>query len=384
MTEDERIRVAARPHGIVSEACRKCAFFSPCGGIEPEGSLFDCFHHYCCGNKEGCDEVCPYNSNFFSRMAEVGGFRFDRVSTLEQPSVELPRYVPLIHHGYSHRMIDVPVAALDTYQVFRLRNKQYRAIADDGVQLRQNFGLPSTTKIILRGTARDPLLEQYWAFRRRDGVAEKIGSLGVMLVIAPNFSHFLNVPRPDNLFNRMRHLICVTELAKAGVCVVPHLSATQPGDWRFWQSYLRQNKTVFLVAAEFQTGNKNPAEGRRVIEKIAAIQDALKRRLHPIAIGGTQFVRELAARFDTFTLIDSSPFMKAIKRRRINSTEYRKSWRDTFTLNGQGVDEIILENLKGHSAWIEEQQSQARAKADTPDVQSINWHSNAQKMASEV
>lgn len=368
MTDDERLRDAARPHGVVAQGCQGCAHLGTCGGIEPKGSLFDCFEHYCCGGKEGCDEVCPYNAAFLRRMAGVGGLRFNHVSSLEQSPVDLPRYVPLIHHGYSHRKpLDLPVVALDTYQVFRLRGKKYRAMAGDGAQLRREFGLSPSTQIILRGTAKDRPLEQYWSYRRRDQAPEQMAALELLLAIAPNFSHFLDVPRTDNLYNRKRQLICVTEMFKAGVLPVPHLSAVAPGDWRFWQWYLQRNETVLIVAVEFQTGNKHPVQGRCVIERIAALQDAVGRHLHPIIIGGTQFVREIVARFDSFTLIDSCPFMKAIKRRKFEKAE-RYPWAETYTLNGQGVEDIILRNIKGHAAWIDEQCSQT-ARHEPPASQ---------------
>ncbi|MBI3468894.1 MAG: DUF4417 domain-containing protein [Planctomycetes bacterium] len=365
MSNDEQLRVAARPHGIVAQGCQNCAHLPTCGGIEPLGSLFDCFEHYCCGGKADCDDVCPYNADFIRRMTEIGGLRFGQVSSLEQGHVELPRYVPLIHHGYSHRKpLDLPVVALETYQVLRLKDKKYEAIAGDGAQLRQEFGLSPSTQIILRGTAKDRPLEQYWSYRRRDRVPEQIGALGVLLAIAPNFSHFLDVPRTDNLFNRKRQLICIAEMQKAGVIAVPHLSAVTPGDWRFWQRYLQRNETVVFVAAEFQTGNKNPAQGRKVIESISVLQDAVGRRLHPIIIGGTQFATEVAGRFDMFTLIDSCPFIKAVKRRKFDKGANGQPWAETYTLNGQGIEDIVLRNLDGHTAWIEEQCSQVSSRKE--------------------
>jgi hypothetical protein len=353
---DERLRDAARPHGIVAQGCRGCALLGVCGGIEPEGALFGCFDRYCCGGKAECDEVCPYNATFLDRMAEVGGLRFDDVASLKQSALDLPRYVPLVHHGYSHRKpLELPIAALDSYQVFRLKGGRYGCVAGDGAQLRKEFGLSPSTKIILRGTAKDRPLEQFWSYRRRDAAAYEIQRLQVSLAIAPNFSHFLDVPRPDNLFNRKRQLICVREMDEAGVLIVPHLSAVSPGDWRFWRSYLEQNETVRFVAIEFQTGNKQPAQGRNVIAQLAALQEAVVRDLHPIAVGGTQFVRDFAARFKGFTLIDSCPFMKAVKRRKFDRHDQDRRWADTYTLNGQGIDAIFLRNLEGHTAWIEEQ-----------------------------
>ena len=356
MATDQRFRDAARPHGVVSQGCRDCTLFETCGGIEPEGSLFDCFQHYCCGGKDECDEVCPYNKEYPHRIREIDGLRFDTVLSLEQGSVDLPRYIPLIHHKYSHRKpLDLPVVALDTYEVFKLRRKKYRSLAADAVDLRRDFGLSQQTRIILRGTAKDRRLEHYWSHRRRDNAPEQMKLLNVDLVIAPNFSHFLDVPRPDNLFNRKRQLICVTELAQAGLLTVPHLSAAAPGDWQFWRGYLRQNTSVRYISVEFQTGNKSLDEGLRVIRHVFEIQEAIGRPLHPLIIGGTQFVSEIVKRFNSFTVIDSSPFMRAIKRRKFATSSGSGRWTETFTLTGQGVENIILDNVRGHESWIESQ-----------------------------
>ena len=84
----------------------------------------------------------------------------------------------------------------------------------------------------------------------------QLARLGIDAAVAPNFSHFLGVPRTDNLFNRRRQLICISELAAAGILVMPHLSAVMPADWHYWQRLLEANQSVRYVAKEFQTGNQ--------------------------------------------------------------------------------------------------------------------------------
>jgi hypothetical protein len=123
-TRNKRLRDELRPHGEVSAKCSDCIFFGDCGGIEPKRSLFsdDCFDLNCC-HKGSCDNVCPYKGDFPSRCQEVGGLRFDDLRPIDQRLVPIPRYVPLIHHGYRRsESLACPVVALDTYQVFRLDN----------------------------------------------------------------------------------------------------------------------------------------------------------------------------------------------------------------------------------------------------------------------
>ena len=119
----------------------------------------------------------------------------------------------MIHHAYRRSAdLTTEVVALDPYLIFRRRNGEYRSLADDGAALRRHFKVAPTSKIILRGTAEDRFLEQYWSYRKSDRVADQIASLGVSLVIGPNYSQFLDVPRTDGLYNRKRQLLCLAEL----------------------------------------------------------------------------------------------------------------------------------------------------------------------------
>jgi hypothetical protein len=361
MTDKARLRLELRPHGMVPPTCRECIHFEDCGGIQPEKALFDCFDQYCLPecDRSQCDNVCPYNPRFRSFVAEVDGLRFDNLPPVRQVADALPRYIPVVHHASSRQTpLANPVVALDTYKVFRLEGEdKYAALVSSGEELRRAFCLAPATRIVLRGTAKDPLLERYWSYRRREGVAEQMAKLGVSLVIGPNYSHFLGVPRTDNLFNRKRQLICLGEISAAGMSPVPHLSAVQPGDWNFWRRYLGQNETITHVAVEFQTGNKNRTEGRKVIDQMALVQDAVGRALHPLAIGGGQFVEYLAGRFKRFSLIDSKPFVNAVNRQAFDRTAGGYPWRKCPTQNGQAIDHLLAQNLAGYAAWIEERAS---------------------------
>ncbi len=348
------LRDELRPHGANAPGCPKCVHFRECGGFEPSASLFntDCFRANCCKfavSREkpcDCDNVCPHNERYLDYLAEVGGLTFASLTPLSQKVVELPRYVPLVHHRYCHRKpLSWPVVALDTYQVVKLRGGRMEAIAENPDGLREQFGLAPSTKVILRGVADDRPLERYWSYRRRDNVPAQLARLATILAVGPNFSHFLDVPRTDNLFNRKRQLICLGEFTNAGLNPVPHLNAAQPSDWRFWQRFLAENATISHVAVEFETGNRSPKEGKKVIGHLSAIQRFLGRPLWPIVIGGTQYLESFAEHFRDASFIDSTPFVKATRRRKFLRLGSRPQWEEGFTLVGQGVDAILTENL---------------------------------------
>ncbi len=374
-TRNARLRDDLRPHGEVSAKCTGCVFFGECGGIEPKRTLFkeDCFDRNCCGDGT-CDNVCPYKGNFLSRCQEVGGLRFKDLKPIEQTPVPIPRYVPLIHHGYSRvELLECQVVALSTSQVFRLdKSGAYRPIAETAESLRSLFRLQPSTKIILRGTAKDPPLERYWKYRRQYDAPQIMAGLGLSLVIGPNFSHFLDVPRTDNLFNRKRQLICLDEMGEAGLNPVPHLNAVMPGDWSFWKDYLRSNNSIRQVAVEFQTGNKREVEGSKTVLRLSRLRDQLGRDLHPILIGGTQFLTRVAYEFDEFTLIDSTPFMKGVNRMAFDSSKAGRAWVEKRTSPGEPIDPLIAQNIAEYSTWVDRRCDSVSRRKEVLPIQMTN------------
>ena len=130
------------------------------------------------------------------------------------------------------------------------------------------------------------------------------------------------------------------------------------------RKYLKDNHTIHYISKEFQTGNKSPTQGRKAIDAIAGLQDSLGRKLHPLIIGGAQFVEYVAARFETFTLVDSEPFVKTNRRRRFDLTAGKRPWRETWTLIDQGLDHILGANVAEYAAWIGQRSSFGRSRTN--------------------
>lgn len=368
MTSSSEARASLRPTtATASFGCMKCVFFPICGGLEADAGHYDCFD-LCKGNCSSCDNVCPRSSRFTHWLQEVRGLRFDNLKGIEQHEASLPLYVPKLQHRYSRCMpLDWPVVAISTYELFH-RNRQghYTTAATSGAQLRRDFVLAAKTRIILTGVARDKHLERYWAHRRRDSAPQQLADLGIDLVIGPNFSHFLDVPRTDNLFNRKRQLICLEELSEAGLSPVPNLSAVRPRDWAFWSKYLAQNPTITVVAAEFQTGNKKKAEAVRVLKHIAQIQHDIGRALHMILIAGGRFLEEACSRFADITVIDSRPFMASAKRQGLRFSDAKARCFPSPTPVGAPIDDLFFLNLAGYSRWIDGRARRSRQNTSPP------------------
>ncbi len=359
MSRDLRID-DLRPCGYVSTTCRNCVFFDRCGGLYNNRPLLNCFDQFCCGDGS-CDYVCPYKpADFQKRLREIGGLRFDDIPRLHQSPIDLPAYVPMVHHGYRRSSeLCVDTVALDPYTIFRRRGNAYQSIAADGHDLRRKFRISQHARVILRATSEDPFLERYWSYRITDQVAQRISALNVSLVIGPNYSHFLDAPRTDVLYNRKRQLLCLAELSNAGVSVAPHLSANAPPDWTFWTGFLRENAQIRHVAMNFQTGYKSPREGRKAIDRIERIQSEIGRKLSILAVGGAQFVGYLAQRFDRLTLVDSHAFARSHRRRRFQNQDGARQWEETWTLERQPIDHILQANVESYGNWVAQMSKRA-------------------------
>jgi hypothetical protein len=376
MVSSAKTRRELRPHGITAVACQHCYFFNDCGGFQSERSMETCFEATCCefrgGNKTNCNSVCPYKPDFSEWLSETHGLSFEDLPTISQPTLDLPHYIPVIDHA-SRRIapLDWPVVALNTSSVLRIRRQSggaYRVVNESTSGIRQAFRIAENCRIILNSVGKDKFLERYWENRLAWDAPAQLAKLGLDSVVGPNFSHFLGVPRTDNLFNRRRQLICLRELQSAGMLVIPHLNAVMPHDWQFWWKFLEKNSTVRYIAIEFQTGNRSPRQGRRAIEQLVQIQASINRPLHPIIVGGGQYVEYLATRFVNFTLMDSMPFSKAMHRQYFDLSTGKSPWGQGYKLNGQDVDDYLLENINGYSAYIKERIETARGCEPTNEI----------------
>ena len=257
----------------------------------------------------------------------------------------------MVQHGRVHnkRPLRAPWAAIPLKEVFRTRQGRYTTVAGTPAELRRIWGLAPSTRILFVGTGRDPVLERYWQWRRLHDAPRQLAELGIQAAVVPNYSLSLDDPRPQHLANRKRSLICAREMASAGLAVIPYLQALTPTDWSYWRRFLEQHNEVRFVAKEFQTGLARPERGRAAILELRKLASEIGRPLHIIAIGGAQYARDLAAGFQSWTIVDSIPFMKAIKRRAAHPGADRIQWR-------QALDEdpglLLDHNVLAYEQWL--------------------------------
>jgi hypothetical protein len=111
---------------------------------------------------------------------------------------------------------------------------------------------------------------------------------------------------------------------------------------------------------EFQTGGASPELGLAKIRHVADLEQRVGRRLHFVAVGGARFVPQLERYLSAWTVIDSMPYMLAMKRRRF--VIMRGSLRSEAAL-GMPLDELLATNVAQYQVWILRLQALARKVA---------------------
>lgn len=347
----------------LSAGCHACPQLKECGGYTRKGGGWSCMDRCSQCNKATCDVVCLKKPRDFARsLLEVGGFGFRNNAPLLSPLARLPRYVPVMQHAcgraseISPEWVAVPFTAL-----MRSRGTEYGPRGDTPEALRNALGLAKSTRIIVLGTGKDAPIEKYWRFRSKNGVPEKLAKLGIDCAVSPNFSFFLEDPRPHHLFNRKRSIVCAEEWSAAGIATVQFMQAVTSADWIFWRRFLEAHPEVNVIGEEFQTGFANPARGRWAIDELTKLQDTLRRPLHIVAVAGARYAELLRERFgNNWTVLDSVPFMRAIKRRGAADFDRRITWERSV---GENPADLFLRNSRVYSQWLGES-SARKLKSD--------------------
>jgi hypothetical protein len=337
----------------ISAGCFTCPLLQECGGYTRRGAAWSCMDRCATCDRSKCDLVCMKKPTDFARaLLEVGGFGVHAIGHLmpRNAAEPLPKYAPVVQHSVG---ADVPLdwAAVPLRSVMRTTNGVYTPVATSPAALRARLGLHPRTKVIVLGIGKDAPLETYWRWRRVHRAPDALARLGIDCMIVPNYSVFLEEPRTHHLFNRKRSLLCAAELSAAGVPVVPYLHTGSPIDWKFWERFLREHEEISVLAEEFQTGLADPARGEPALAEISRLQEAVGRPIHLVAVGAARYRATLRARFDGWTLIDSEPYMKAIKRRVAAAVSSRRiRWEPAL---GEDVGDLVLHNSRRYGEWVD-------------------------------
>lgn len=330
-----------------SLGCSSCPDFNTCGGLHTDADVFDCSDFCSCDDRAACDSVCRNKPDqFFERYLEVGGFELEstpRVGVL--PAPKLPSVIPLIGHKYSRKSIlNEPVVAVPLYELFHMGSGQPHVRTR--AELAHRFRIPETATVVASGVDRDIKLEAWWAFFDRDLILSTLRDLKIALVTAPNFSLFLNVPRPDNLHSMKRIALGWAELIAAGIPAALHLNARTDRDYARWMRFVQERSEVEIVAFEFGTGAGTPKRIDWHVDRLCRIADTTGRPLTLVVRGGSQVIQRLKRHFANVVLIETDAFTRTLKRRRAEFTETgRLRWPRISTPKGAPIDDLLAHNI---------------------------------------
>lgn len=330
-----------------SLGCGGCPDFKTCGGLHTDAGVFDCNDFCSCEDRAACDSVCRNKPDqFFERYLEIGGFELEptpRVAALETPA--LPSVIPLIGHKYSRQsVLNEPVVAVPLYELFHMGSGQPHVRTR--AELAERFRIPETATVVASGVDRDVKLEAWWAFADRELIMSTLRDLRIALVTVPNFSLFLNVPRPDNLHSIKRIALGWAELMAAGIPAALHLNARTDQDYTRWMRFVQERSEVEIVAFEFRTGAGVPSRIDWHVDRLCQIADVAGRPLTLVVRGGAQVLRRLKRHFGQVILIETDAFARTLKRRRAEFTESgRLRWPRISTPKGAPIDDLLAHNI---------------------------------------
>lgn len=197
-----------------------------------------------------CPIRCGSRPDIGAWMSDVGAtLGFTGLQITCGPAEGMPAFVPQTD-GDLIRGLDEqlfwPAYAVGMRRVFSARTSRiFPKLA--GVSARVAFDVPDTASVVLSGYGLDPLVEAYWTARHRDGVIDALVSQQWDLILAPNYSMYLNQPRTEQLLNFRRNLLVAHELQAAGAAAAPCIYWARLEDLRRYLDWVMETDPAVLA-----------------------------------------------------------------------------------------------------------------------------------------
>ena len=332
-----------------SLGCRVCPDRETCGGLNVPSAFLNCITDRCCRRPEDCDSVCRNKPlEFAQRVREVRSFDLGNVARAKRlPTMALPFVVPVLYHGNRRAAsLDAVAACVPLHLVAGGRSMAKRFATPKALAARFKFKVG--TPLVLTGTAPDAHLEAWWGLgeSQRGQVIEQLRGLGVELVTTPNFSLFSDQPRWDDLHSIKRIALVHEEFLRGGLRAALHLNARTERDWERWTEYIALRDEVDYVAFEFTTGAGWAERTDWHAAKLEELANAAGRPLH-LVLRATRpdVLRRLSEAFRRVTVLDTTAFIKAVKRQRaILSVDGKVKWAPSPTDPKAPIDDLLAHN----------------------------------------
>ncbi len=339
---------------ISSLGCMTCPERNLCGGLRPKAAFYDCLQ-FCCGKLDGCDRVCRNHPDYPDRVREVATFDLGTVPrALLIVAPDLPHVVPVIYHRSARNGSSVSeTVSLSLYSLFDRRSGQPRYASHNS--LCKAFGIRPGSTIVLTGTDRDPPLERWWELGgdRRRTIIRATKAVGIGLVTTPNYSLFIDRPRWDNFHAMKRIAITHEEFLREGVAAALHVNGRTESDFSRWAAYIAVRPEITHLAYEFTTGTSWAGRQEQHARWLAGLAVLVGRPLHLVVRGGVEVLPLLARAFAGTTMLDTSIFIKTMKRQRAYAkTNSALGWTSSPTEYGAPLDDLFTDNYQFVEAWI--------------------------------
>jgi hypothetical protein len=312
--------------------------------------------------------ACPCLHLAFPDLVEdVGGLCSPPKLPLLSCDGTFPHYIPQVDHGSSRaatlneQVVVVPLTALiqkDRWGRLRLRYTSPET-------LRQGMQLSRGTGVLLSSIAPDQPLEDFWTQHQQRELLPQLAALDLLGMTTPNFSFMRDVPRTNALYNLTRIFRMAERITKAGIPTILHLQANSMYDWARWAEVLKVQPNVRLVALEFQTGASQHAVGSRYYFGLVGLQQELGRPLHPVLFAAGGRINELGKDFESFSLVDSTPFLKTVHRQfLVQLPNNRWIWRPQPSKPGEPLHALLASNIANHRARMLQRTTLSAADAE--------------------
>ena len=354
----------------IPSGCSHCRIRAACGGRgDDPNDLFGCFDpcrviRHTDGRsgcvEGGCDLTCPNNPTTFRlRDMEVGGLENTCCGPLlPLAPTRLPPYLPYIRRGLTQRgTLDVGRVAVNLYEavaLLRATGTKVRYQEISAVEFRRKLHLRDDCEILLIGVGKDGLVEAFWSRFMAAGFARLLKPLNIMGVTTPNFSFALDVTRYDHLYSRRRIMILAEEFSAAGIPVAIHVNAINERDWQVWAEVLKANPGQHTICQEFETGLAVEESAKKEFRQMLRLQQEVGRKLHPILVGGGRFISEVRRSFGAYSIVSSTPYMRAVYRRRAEgwSAHGRPHWTTITSQPGECLTALLKHNIDADQQWM--------------------------------
>lgn len=338
-------------HKQLPLGCHGCREYRTCGGLHiKEPGFFDC-GSFCCRDRDRCKLVCRHNRHYAFRVREIGGYELDNVPRAR--ALVSPPLPPIVHVMYNaaglRRRLAVPAICLSLYRMF---DRDGRPRFTNPEALRDAYRLDSSTRVILTGTDKDGPLERYWNIgtSARIALIRALQASGIELVTTPNFTLHANLPRWQDLHAMKRIALTHEEFLREGLPAALHVNGRTESDFRRWTEYIGSREEVTELSFEFTTirRERRPQYAMWLAELAASVG----RPLRLFVRGGTEVVPALTQAFEV-VFLDTNAFMKTSKRQRaVLNSKGGVQWRQSTTLYGEPLDELLEENIAHRTAWM--------------------------------